>query len=157
MKTRSDIVLTPIEPEDILTIQNWEPYPDEFSELDYALRKGGWLDEYAKKPDTDIFVAKKENEIIGFTILSDDNEGTEFRIAIKADKLGQGFGKAIASATIKKGFTCKQRSSIYLIVRVSNNRAKKLYKELGFVENGEIVKEINKKQISFLQMELQRC
>jgi hypothetical protein len=41
-----NIVLSSLEPNDITIIREWEPYPAEFSELDYALREGGWLDEF---------------------------------------------------------------------------------------------------------------
>ena len=41
--------LRPITSDDIAIIREWPPYPPEFRDLDYALREGGWLDEYRRK------------------------------------------------------------------------------------------------------------
>lgn len=153
MLTHSDIVLTLIEPEDVLTIQNWTRYPDEFVELDYALRKGGWLDEYCRKPSAKVFSAKYQNELIGFSILSDDDEGTEFRIALNPDKIAKGFGRAIAVVTMNEAFEKMNKESIYLIVRLNNLPAIKLYDQIGFLPKYELNKDIQGKPIRFLKME----
>jgi RimJ/RimL family protein N-acetyltransferase len=156
MNTHSDIVLTLIEPKDVLTIQNWKTYPDEFSELDYALREGGWLNEYCHKQTAKVFSAKYENELIGFSILSDDEEGTEFRIALNPDKIGKGFGRAISLATMKEAFETMGKESIYLIVRLNNFPAIKLYEQIGFMPKYELNKDIQGKPIRFLKMEYKK-
>ena len=153
MLTHSDIVLTLIELEDVLIIQNWKRYPDEFIELDYALRKGGWLDEYCHKPSAKVFSAKYQNELIGFSILSDDVEGTEFRIALNPDKIAKGFGRAISVATMNEAFEKMGKDSIYLIVRLNNLPAIKLYERIGFMPKYELDKDIQGKPIRFLKME----
>jgi diamine N-acetyltransferase len=151
-----DIVLAPIEHEDIATIREWEPYPAKFAELDYALREGGWLDEFLPNPNAKIFSAKHQNELIGFSLLCDDTEGTEFRIALKPDKIGKGFGKKIAVATIREAFERMGKNSLYLIVRLSNIVAKELYEKLGFIAKNEITKEIQEKTVRFLRMEIDK-
>ena len=156
MNALCDVVLSVLEPADVLEIRSWEAYPKEFEELDYALREGGWLDEYVKKLNTDIFAVRCEGELIGFSILHDNEYGTEFRIALKHDKLGLGLGRKIALATIQKAFTCKEKSSIYLIVRVNNTRAKALYEKLGFTLKERYIQTVNAKEVSFFKMELQR-
>jgi len=98
------IVLRIMEAADATAIQNWPSYPSEFEDLDYALRDNGWLAEYRGKPDTLIYVAEQAGERVAFTILSRTGEAeAEFRIALRADKLGQGLGGAITSMTLKKG------------------------------------------------------
>lgn len=148
-----DIVLAPIGPNDIATICEWESYPTEFAELDYALREGGWIDEFSPNPNARIFAAKYHNELIGFSLLCNDTEGTEFRIALKPDKIGKGFGRKIATATIWEAFERMGKNSLYLIVRLNNTSAQKLYEKLGFIAKNEITKEIQGKSVRFLRME----
>jgi len=140
---------------DIAIIQNWPPYPPEFEKLDYALRDKGWLAEFYGKPGTRIYVAEQGQEIIAFTILSNTQpSATEFRIALHADKIGQGLGKKITAMTLEKGFAELCLSRIHLIVRVNNHRAVHLYKSLGFLENGHCLETINGREVYFLAMVL---
>ena len=120
------------------------------------MHKGGWLDEYCHKPTAKVFSAKYENELIGFSILSDDIEGTEFRIALKPDKISKGFGRAIAVATMNEAFEKMGKNSIYLIVRLNNLPAIKLYEQIGFVSKYELNKDIQGKPIRFLKMEYKK-
>jgi diamine N-acetyltransferase len=32
--------------QDITVIENWQPYPQEFKDLDYALRNAGWISQF---------------------------------------------------------------------------------------------------------------
>lgn len=136
-------------------ISGWPPYPPEFEDLDYALRSNGWLTEYQNKPDTWFFAAEQVDELIAFTILSKTGEAeAEFRIALRADRAGQGLGGVITTMTLAKGFTEIGLSRIHLIVRKNNPRAIRLYRHLGFAERGECFKSINEKQTHFLIMDL---
>lgn len=151
------MVLRLLKEDDITLIQHWPTYPPEFEELDYALRNNGWLTEYRNIPNTKIYIAEQAGETVAFSILSKTG-GTEaeFRIALRADKLGHGLGKIITSMTLAKGFTEIALSRIHLIVRKNNSRAIRLYKRLGFNENGDCWKNINGKQVNFLVMEILR-
>ena len=151
------IELRVIEKADVTSIQNWPSYPPEFEDLNYALRDNGWLAEYRNKPDTWIYVAEQAGEIVAFTILSRTGEAeAEFRIALRADKLGQGMGGTITSMTLAKWFGEIQLACIHLIVRRNNPRAIRLYQRLGFTEHGECLKNVNGKQVNFLAMEISR-
>lgn len=145
-------VLTPLEPNDITIIREWEPYPAEFSELDYALREGGWLDEFSPDPNTHIFSAKYENKIIGFSLLSAQSDGTEFRIALKPDKIGKGFGRIVALATITEYYKLHEYNTLYLIVRLTNTVAQRLYESIGFIPDQELTKNIQGIPVRFLKM-----
>lgn len=139
---------------DIATIKQWPPYPPEFDELDYALREGGWLDEFRGKPGTTYYAAKEGSDLVGFTLLSRTSEKeAEFRIALRADKLGHGLGGTITTLTLQKGFEELGLERIHLIVRKSNPRAKKLYERLGFTLAGDCVKEIHGKMVEFYSMD----
>lgn len=141
--------------DDIVAIKDWPSYPPEFEDLDYALRGKGWLTEYRNKPDTWRFAVEQAGELVAFTILSRTGEAVaEFRIALRADRTGQGLGGVITTMTLAKGFREIGFSRIHLIVRKNNPRAICLYSRLGFVEQGECVENINGKQAHFLTMEL---
>lgn len=131
-------------------IASWEPYGAEFVELDYALREGGWIDEFWGKAD--IFVAMKDDEVVGFSLLHDDAQGCEFRLALRSDKLGIGLGRVIAEATLYEAFETLGKPSVYLIVRLNNLRAQKLYNALGFESTCEVTKTVNNLLVRFIKM-----
>jgi|GEM_PF-1616527 len=158
---RKQMILREMTEQDSAVIQNWPAYPIEFGDLDYALREAGWISEYLGKMGTNIYVAEECGVLIGFTILSRDDEedgssSAEFRIVLHPDFLGRGVGGKIAGMTIEKGFEelCLRR--IYLIVRKRNLRAGKLYWHCGFRDTGECRKEVNGAVVDFLEMELLR-
>lgn len=152
------IKLRPLEAVDEATVQNWPAYPPEFENLDYALRAGGWLAEHRNKPDTWIYIAEQAGEIIAFSILSKSSKTeAEFRIALRADKIGEGWGKIITSMTLAQGYAKHQLSCIHLIVRKNNPRAISLYRRLGFIEHGECLREANGKPVNFLTMRISRA
>jgi RimJ/RimL family protein N-acetyltransferase len=142
-------------PDDIPVITDWPSYQPCFKELDYALRKRGWLSEYFGKPDTKCYAAEHSGELIGFAILSKTSETeAEFRIALKPDKTGSGYGKIITSTVLNDGFINMKINRIHLIVRENNPIAIRLYKNIGFAESGKCVKEINGKAVDFLVMDI---
>jgi ribosomal protein S18 acetylase RimI-like enzyme len=93
-----------------------------------------------------------ENEIIGFSLLSIQGVETEFRIALKPDKIGKGFGKTVALATITEFYKLHEEDSLYLIVRLSNTVAQSLYKSIGFIPDQELTKDIQGIPVQFLKM-----
>ncbi|MBI1865452.1 MAG: GNAT family N-acetyltransferase [Nitrospirae bacterium] len=136
-------------------IKNWPPYPPEFEDLDYALRSNGWLIEYWNKPNTWCFAVEQSGDLVAFTILSETGDAeAEFRIALRADRTGQGLGGVITNKTLAKGFAEIGLTRVHLIVRKDNPRAIRLYARLGFAERGECYKRINGKQAHFLIMDL---
>jgi RimJ/RimL family protein N-acetyltransferase len=140
---------------DAAIIETWPPYPPELTELDYALRNSGWITEFSTQPDTWIYVAEQSNELIAFTILSLTAQGeAEFRIALRADKLGHGLGRIISEQALAIGFDEIGLERIHLIVRKNNQRARALYQGLNFSHCGESQILVNGKQVDFLAMEL---
>ena len=152
------MILREIVVQDIAVIQCWPAYPEEFKDLDYALRGAGWIIECLGKVGTNIYVAEERGVLIGFTILSRDDAGgssnrAEFRIALHPDMLGQGVGRKLAGMTIRKGFEELGLKRIYLIVRKSNHRARTLYQYCGFRDTGECRKEVNGMVVDFQEMD----
>ena len=151
------IALRPLTPSDLPCIQSWPPYPAEFRELDYAIRNGGWLDEYRTKRCTDILVADDGGEIAGFSLISREPGGmAEFRVALRPDRLGQGIGKAVARQTLAHAFSDPGIHAVRLIVRKNNPRARRLYEALQFRMTGECIEEVHGVPVEFLAMEIDR-
>ncbi len=151
------ISLRPLQPEDILHIKSWPPYPQEFGMLDYSLRDGGWLDEYRDAKNTEILVGEDERGLVGFSILSAKPDNcAEFRIALHPGRLGQGLGRKFALLVLTHGFSDRMYKKITLIVRKNNPRAKRLYDSLRFRPCGECTELVNGEQVLFLKMEIDK-
>ena len=154
-KSNPVILLRNLLSDDISIISDWPSYQPCFKELDYALRKRGWLSEYFGKPDTKCYAAEHSGELIGFAILSKTSETeAEFRIALKPDKTGSGYGRIITLMVFNDGFINMKINRIHLIVRKNNLMAIRLYKSIGFAERGKCIKEINGKHTAFLIMDI---
>lgn len=142
-------------PADAAAIAAWPPYPAEFAELDYALRQDGWITDLCEQPDTWIHVAERSGELLAFTTLATAAQGeAEFRIALRADMLGQGLGRSLSEQTLAIGFHELGLQRIHLIVRKNNPRAFELYRRLHFSHCGERQIITNGKPTDFLMMEL---
>ena len=153
------MLLREINEQDIAIIKIWPVYPEEFKDLDYALRDSGWIDEYLGKDSTWIYIAEDSGVAIGFTILSKDSAPSrqaEFRIALNPDYLGQGFGKKLTRMALEKGFQELGLQRIYLIVRKSNPRARRLYENCGFTKTGECRKVIQGIMVDLFEMALEK-
>lgn len=151
------ITLRPLRNEDIPLIKSWPQYPPEFTELDYCLRDGGWLDEYRGKPGTVILVAMDQGVAIGFSVLSRDGPGKkEFRIALHPNQIGKGTGRVILRRTLEYCFADMSISSVRLIVRKNNIRAQKLYTSVKFQPTGECTEDVQGKPVQFFMMEIDR-
>lgn len=156
--TAPTILLRLLAEKDRGTIEQWPPYPFEFEGLDYALRKGGWLDEFCDKTEARCFIAEESGEPIAFTILAKTGEyEAEMRVALRADKTGLGLGRNVTTETLARGFGELGLSRIHLIVRKNNQRAIHLYQRLGFDAQGECCKIIKGHSVQFQIMSLLRC
>lgn len=151
------LFLRPITTEDIAEIHAWPSYDYGFEQMDYALREQGWFDEFRGRADTSIYAAGSGNKIIGFSLLRRTTDGAgEFRIALHPHELGRGYGRTITELTLTTGFGQLGLKRITLIVRKSNPRAVKLYRNIGFIVTGESTHAIQGKEIEFLDMHMTR-
>lgn len=149
------INLRPITDEDFSQIEAWPSYRDEFERMDYALRQGGWLDEFRNRADTWIYIAESDNRAVGFSLLSVTAKGeAEFRIAVHPHRTGMGFGREITINTLKRGFQERGMDRIHLIVRKNNYPAMKVYERLGFKRTGESIHAIQGQAVDFFDMDI---
>ena len=151
------IALRPLAGDDTITIKGWPPYPPEFQNLDYALRDGGWIDEYLHTPGADILVADQNGKIVGFSVIAQETGGiAEIRVAVHPEHLGQGIGTAVMRLALAYGFSDPAIGTIRLIVRKNNPRAKRLYEQLHFRHDGECTEEIRGRPVEFFRMRIER-
>jgi len=151
------IRLRPLAAEDVVIIEGWPSYPPEFDDLDYALRRDGWFEEFRDRPDTWRFAAEQSGELVAFTILATTAPGeAEIRIALRSDKTGQGLGAIVAASTLEAGFNEIGLVRIHLVVRKNNQRAICLYQRLGFILQGECCMIVNHKPTQFFLMDLRQ-
>ena len=142
---------------DVAHIRCWPPYPGDMAQMDYALRAGGWLDEFRDKPDTSLYAADDGTAMVGFSLLHWTGEReAEFRIALRPDRTGQGLGAALTLRTLAIGFAEHELARIHLIVRKNNQRGIKLYRRLGFTDCGACLKDIQGQPVAFWLMEIGR-
>ncbi len=151
------LTIRPIKAQDRDLITCWPAYPEEFRGLDYALRSGGWLDEYGQKENAKIYAIEESGDLVGFTLLSDVSiPSPEFRIALRADRLGRGDGEEIVRLTLSEGFSSFPLTGVHLLVRKKNVRAYRLYIRVGFRVVGETVLDVRGEKTDFWLMEIGR-
>ena len=142
---------------DMDEIKTWPEYPGDMSQMDYALRENGWLEEFRTKPDTFLYAAVAGENLVGFTLLARTGaEDAEFRIALRADQTGLGLGESITMETLRLGFQVHRFSRIHLMVRKNNSRGIRLYRRIGFVDRGECRKVMGGIPVDFWLMDIGR-
>lgn len=149
------IVLRALTAEDKELIKRWPAYQGVFAKMDYALREGGWLDEFIYQPHTFLFAAESGDQLVGFSLLALTGDAdAEFRIALHPDWTGKGVGREATMCTLEIGFTLCSMKRIHLIVRKSNPPAMKLYQSMGFAICGESSHLIQGSMVEFFNMEM---
>jgi RimJ/RimL family protein N-acetyltransferase len=145
--------VTTLTTQDAEAILNWPAYPSEFAELDYALRKHGWLHQFPESRINHRFGAWEDDILIGFAVLNRTAEReAEFYIALRPNRVGLGFGETLAQRVLAKGFDDLSLERIYLRVRTWHTRAIRLYEKIGFKKIKEIESEIDGQKVRVLVM-----
>lgn len=154
---REPVVLVPMRAADVAAIHRWPPYPSWAKDLDYALREGGWLDQFPESPRTRRLSAWRAEELVGFSILADIAEGdAEFYIAVHPDRIGSGIGRAITRETLTVGFREFGLDRIHLKVRDWHERGIALYQSEGFRITGTCITDVQDRPIRFVTMEIRK-
>jgi RimJ/RimL family protein N-acetyltransferase len=154
MEAASPILQT-LTSDDVAVIRRWPPYPPEFSLLDFALRSGGWLDQFPESARAHRYGAWSGNLLVGFSLLADIVDAdAEFYLALHPDYLGQGLGKLITKQTLLLGFNSLGLSRIHLKVRNWHERAIAVYEQVGFKRTGTCVAPIQGQPVHFVTMEI---
>lgn len=99
-------------------------------------------------------VYSDKNELIGHCEIYTD-EGITLSVQMKPDLTGKGMGKEFVQAFLQFAKEKYNLKSIGLMVAKFNERAIKLYKNIGFEKTEEFTSESNGKEVEFLVMEKQ--
>jgi RimJ/RimL family protein N-acetyltransferase len=138
-------------------IEQWPTYLPPFSELDYALRKNGWLNTIGRNSGCIKLFFFSETNLVGFSLIdvkAPDNG--EFYVAVHGDWINKKIGKNICALTLKYGFDIVGLNRIYLKVRTNHKIGIQLYDKMGFKKNGEATEIINDIKTHFYLMELSK-
>ena len=87
---------------------------------------------------------KKTSNFIGFVSLTNINwinRNCDFGIIINTESQGKGFGKEVTGMILNYAFETLNLHKVCLQVIETNDRAIKLYENLGFVKEGELVEQ----------------
>ncbi len=90
------------------------------------------------------FIAECDDAPVGFVELVDINHihrRAEFQIIIAPGFQGQGFAKAATRLAVEYAFMILNLHKVYLVVDVDNTAAVHVYKQIGFKQEGLLVKE----------------
>jgi diamine N-acetyltransferase len=90
------------------------------------------------RPETRYFIGEREGVPFGFAILRDldDAFGNVLLKRIAVREPGRGLGRSLLHAVLATAFDLPQPYRIWLKVAPHNERARRLYGSLGFVEEG---------------------
>jgi RimJ/RimL family protein N-acetyltransferase len=127
------LTLRPLTGDDVAAIRQWPPDPPAFSLLDFALRAGGWLDQFPESARAHRYGGWSGTLLVGFSLLADIVDAdAEFYLALHPDHLGKGLGELITRQTVLIGFNSLSLSRIHLKVRDWHERAIAVYERVGF-------------------------
>lgn len=99
-----------------------------------------WLDKIARDPSIQMFgiIADQTGEEVGtmgLTSISQTHGTAEFSLLIDPEQHKKGYGKAALIALLKYGFD-HLRLNVIFGETLHNNQARKMFKEIGFIEEG---------------------
>jgi RimJ/RimL family protein N-acetyltransferase len=150
--------LRPLTAADGAAIERWPPYRDDAAPLDYALRRGGWLESFpagARTVHLGVWTqGGGAHRLVAFSLLTDiTREAAEFYIAVHPDELGRGVGRRTTELVLDYAVRSLGLARVYLKVRTWHERAIRLYESVGFVRTGETEVDIQGSPVRFLVME----
>jgi len=148
------IEIRPLSSADRAAIKRWPPYTGDFALLDYALREGGWLDQFPESAANRQLGLWQDGRLAGFSLLTGISDGqAEFYIAIHPGETGHGVGQRASRAVLEYGFKQLGLRMIHLKVRAWHVRGIHIYGKVGFVPAGEKTEEVNGVVERFIIME----
>lgn len=96
------------------------------AQLEESLQNGQYL----------FLVAEEDGQVVGYAgLLRVMDEGDVTNVAVDEEYRGKGLGARLMTALLEEGKNCGIKE-FTLEVRVSNQRAIRLYERLGFVQEG---------------------
>jgi RimJ/RimL family protein N-acetyltransferase len=106
-----------------------------------------WIKNINDNPNSLLLIAKLNNNIIGFLFFIHNSKKKtshtgEFGVNVHPEYQGIGIGQQLVETLLKWSKQHVQIEKVYLQVFATNYNAIKLYKKLGFIEEGRHIKAI---------------
>ena len=110
-----------------------------------------WINDFIKNPNSLLLVAEYENQIVGMLFFVPNSKKKnshtgEFGVNVHPKFQGIGIGRKLIQMLIDWAKENNKIEKVTLSVFATNKKAIQLYRDLGFIEEGRLVKSI--KQIS---------
>lgn len=116
-----------------------------------------WINNSLQNPDSIILVAELNNEIVGLLDFAakpkkKQNHTGEFGVSVHPHFQGQNIGRQLINTLLNWAKENKQIEKVFLNVLDTNKNALKLYKELGFIEEGRQIKAIKQPSEEYVDL-----
>lgn len=119
-----------------------------------------WINRPLTEPGTLILIAEAGSKVIGLLDFATRprkkvKHTGEFGVSVHPDYQGRGIGRTLIENLLEWAKANPQVEKVFLNVFVTNYNAIKLYKNLGFVEEGrhlKAIKQINGEYVDLIQM-----
>lgn len=120
----------------------------------------GWIKKFDQNPNALVLVAEVDKQIVGLLFFiplpkKKNSHTGEFGVSVHPDFQGKGIGKALIVDLLAWARANETIEKVFLNVFVTNKNAIKLYKGLGFKEEGRFVKAVKQptgEYVDVLQM-----
>ena len=119
-----------------------------------------WINTFNQNPDSIILIAELENQIVGLLFFKSNSKKKnshtgEFGVSVHPNFQGVGIGRLLIERLIDWTKNNIHIEKVYLNVFGTNQNAIKLYKNLGFIEEGrhvKAIKQVNGEYVDIIQM-----
>lgn len=106
-----------------------------------------WIKKINNNPNSLLLIAKLNNKIIGFLFFIQNSKKKishtgEFGVNVHPEYQGMGVAHNLVERLLKWAKQNEQIEKVYLQVFATNRNAIKLYKKMGFIEEGRHIKAI---------------
>jgi RimJ/RimL family protein N-acetyltransferase len=122
-----------------------------------------WIQNLNDNPNALLLIAQHNNQINGLLFFMPNTKKKnahtgEFGVSVHPNFQGMGIGKRLIQTLLAWANENKQIEKIFLTVFETNKNAFKLYKDLGFIEEGrhiKAIKQLNGAYVDTIQMYLE--
>lgn len=121
-------------------IQMKRPENERFVASNSVSLAQAWL--YRDDDDVFPFAIYKEEQVVGFMMLEEDDEAPDlilWRMMVAPDQEGKGYGSEAVRLLIRLARESGKYEGINLICHPENHAARHIYDKLGFVPTGKIL------------------
>lgn len=106
-------------------------------------------------PGNCYYAALYDGKMAGYFELHHRKETVEIGVALRPELTGKGHGRAFLACVLEQAWARYQPKEFTLCVAAWNERAKRLYRAIGFKEIGSAILQANGRATQFILMQMQ--